>query len=236
MRHNPITRRAFLGCLSAALAWPTPAPALEAPGIEQDVDDWTVGFIPDRPFDIPVADLNRIDPRYHRQLVGYDGPERPGTIVVDTDRRFLFLVQPDETALRYGIGVGRVGFSWSGQAQIRRRAVWPTWRPPVEMLRRRPDLPTVMPGGLDNPLGARALYLYQGNRDTLYRIHGTNEPWSIGEAVSSGCIRLLNQDIYDLYHRVSLGATVLVRRHGRRGRPDPMPEFEAEEPFYEGAY
>jgi lipoprotein-anchoring transpeptidase ErfK/SrfK len=252
MSRKPVSRRAVLGGLAASLALATSARALEEPGVDENPEDWIVGEIPDRPFNVPVVDLDRIDPAYHRQLVPYRGPERPGTLVVDTANRFLYLVRGDGTALRYGIGVGRTGFAWSGVAQVRRRAAWPTWRPPAEMRRRRPDLPAVMEGGLDNPLGARALYLYQGDRDTLYRIHGTNEPWSIGEAVSSGCIRLLNQDIYDLYHRVALGSTVIVRAHDGRRRLTPPgggydipryappgyggPWFEAEEPLWEGPF
>lgn len=119
----------------------------------------------------------------------------------------------DGEAMRYGVGVGREGFAWAGRARIRRKAEWPKWTPPAEMIKRRPDLAKYrngMPGGPDNPLGARALYLYQGSRDTLYRIHGTNEPWTIGQAMSSGCIRLLNDDVKDLYNRVGLGTRVVV--------------------------
>ncbi len=179
--------------------------------------DWYVGYIPDGDMDIPVVDRRRINPVYHRRRVEYRGPERAGTIVVDTGNRFLCLVRGDGTAIRYGIGIGREGFRWSGTAEVRRKARWPDWIPPAEMRRRRPDLPVHMEGGLDNPLGARALYLYQGDRDTLYRIHGTNEPWTIGGADSSGCIRMLNEDVLDLHDRVPLGTQVVVREHGRRG-------------------
>jgi lipoprotein-anchoring transpeptidase ErfK/SrfK len=165
---------------------------------------------------VPLVDLSRIPEQYHRQSARYEGDEEPGTLVVDTARRFLFLVRDDGTALRYGIGVGRTGFAWSGTAEIRRKARWPGWTPPPEMHRRQPGLPRHMPGGVQNPLGARALYLYEGDRDTLYRIHGTNEPWSIGKAVSSGCIRMLNQDVMDLHERVPVGTKVVVREH-RRG-------------------
>lgn len=154
-----------------------------------------------------------LEPKYRRQIVGYAGSEPAGAIVVDPHRRFLYLVLQNGRALRYGVGVGRQGFSWSGRATIRRKAQWPTWTPTSRMIERNPELARWaggMPGGPDNPLGARALYLYQGKRDTLYRIHGTNEPWSIGRAVSSGCIRLLNGDITDLYVRVPLGTPVLV--------------------------
>jgi lipoprotein-anchoring transpeptidase ErfK/SrfK len=147
-----------------------------------------------------------IDPRFHKQEVAYGGPHKPGTIIIDTPQRFLFLVQPGGRALRYGIGVGRPGFSWAGMKSVSRKAEWPTWTPPPEMLKRRPDLPRFMPGGPENPMGARALYL----GSSLYRIHGTNEPHTIGQAVSSGCIRMTNDDVTDLYERVRVGAKVLV--------------------------
>jgi lipoprotein-anchoring transpeptidase ErfK/SrfK len=135
---------------------------------------------------------------------------RAGTIVINTNERNLYLVQPGGTAIRYGIGVGREGFTWKGTAQVGRKSEWPRWIPPKDMLKRRPDLPEEMDGGLDNPLGARALYLFQGKKDTLFRIHGTNEPDSIGKAVSSGCIRLMNADVIDLYQRVHIGTRVVV--------------------------
>jgi lipoprotein-anchoring transpeptidase ErfK/SrfK len=133
-----------------------------------------------------------------------------GTITIDTARRKLYLSVGNGRALEYGIGVGRQGFAWKGEARVGRKAYWPGWTPPREMLARRPDLPSHMEGGLENPLGARALYLFQGNRDTLFRIHGTNEPDTIGKAVSSGCIRMLNADVIDLYQRVSKNARVIV--------------------------
>ena len=136
--------------------------------------------------------------------------EKPGTITVDTKNRWLYLSQDDGKAIRYDIGVGREGFAWSGQAYVGRRAEWPTWTPPAEMIRRRPDIPHFMKGGIDNPLGARAMYLYNAKGDTMFRIHGTNEPDTIGQAVSSGCIRLLNADVIDLYTRVKVGAHVVV--------------------------
>ena len=146
------------------------------------------------------------DPRYERQVVEYRGGEPPGTIIIDTPNFFLYLVLDGGRALRYGIGVGRPGFTWAGVKAISAKREWPDWHPPDEMLARRPDLPRYMPGGPDNPLGARALYL----GSTLYRIHGSNEPWSIGTQVSSGCIRLRNADIVDLYGRVKVGTKVVV--------------------------
>jgi lipoprotein-anchoring transpeptidase ErfK/SrfK len=146
------------------------------------------------------------EPQFQRQEVNYAGEEAPGTLVVDTPDKFLFLVEPHGKALRYGIGVGRPGFEWAGIKRISRKAEWPDWTPPPQMLLRRPDLPRHMAGGPDNPLGARALYL----GSSLYRIHGTNEPSTIGHNVSSGCIRMMNEDVIDLYNRVPVGAKVIV--------------------------
>jgi lipoprotein-anchoring transpeptidase ErfK/SrfK len=143
-----------------------------------------------------------------RQEVSYETAHSPGTIVVDTKERRLYLVLENGRAIRYGVGVGKPGFEWGGVQRVSMKREWPDWRPPAQMLRRRPDLPRYMPGGEDNPLGARALYL--GN--TLYRIHGSNEPETIGDAVSSGCIRMTNDDVMDLYERVRVGARVVVTR------------------------
>ncbi|BCJ91708.1 hypothetical protein IZ6_24430 [Terrihabitans soli] len=143
---------------------------------------------------------------YKRQVVEYNGGEAPGSIIIDTRTRFLYLVQADGTALRYGVGVGRDGFQWTGTHKISNKQEWPKWFPPAEMRQRRPDLPEMMEGGPENPLGARALYL----GSTLYRIHGSNEPWTIGQAVSSGCFRMTNDDVEDLYERVPVGTTVKV--------------------------
>jgi lipoprotein-anchoring transpeptidase ErfK/SrfK len=147
-----------------------------------------------------------IDPRYLRQRVSYGGSQRPGTIVIDTHERYLYLVEEGGTALRYGVGVGRPGFAWAGIKEVSMKRTWPDWRPPDEMLKRRPDLPSFMAGGPENPLGARALYL----GSSLYRIHGSNEPWTIGTEVSSGCIRMRNEDVIDLYERVKVGTKVEV--------------------------
>lgn len=147
-----------------------------------------------------------LDPIYLPQTVAYSGGEPPGTIIIDTTNRFLYLVQPGGVAIRYGVGVGRPGFEWSGVHTVSRKAEWPDWRPPAEMRARQPGLPDYVPGGPANPLGARALYL----GSTLYRIHGSNEPWTIGQAVSSGCIRMRNEDVIDLYNRVPVGTRVIV--------------------------
>jgi lipoprotein-anchoring transpeptidase ErfK/SrfK len=165
----------------------------------------------------PVA--QQADPAFARKVVAYPSPEPPGTIVVDPGSHFLYLVQPGGQAIRYGVGVGGEGFGWSGVATIHTKQEWPDWYPPAEMLERRPELKEHMAqlpsglgmrGGPDNPIGARALYLWQGNKDTLYRIHGTNEPATIGHNVSSGCIRLTNEDIVDLYDRTPIGTKVVV--------------------------
>ncbi|MFY8030201.1 MAG: L,D-transpeptidase [Devosia sp.] len=148
----------------------------------------------------------RLDPQFMRQVVGYAGKEKPGTVIVNTSRKFLYLVLGDGKAMRYGIGTARDGFEWSGTHKVTAKREWPSWTPPAEMRKRQPGLPAFMEGGLQNPLGARALYI----GSTLYRIHGTNEPWSIGTNVSSGCIRMVNDDVVDLYARVKIGAKVIV--------------------------
>jgi lipoprotein-anchoring transpeptidase ErfK/SrfK len=152
-----------------------------------------------------------MNPKFLPQSVAYDGPEQPGTIVIDTAQRFLYLVEAGGTAQRYGVGVGKEGFGWSGTNTISRKAEWPSWYPPAEMIKREKRkgriLPAHMDGGIENPLGARALYL----GSTLYRIHGTNAPWTIGQSVSSGCIRMRNEDVTDLYERVNVGTKVIVR-------------------------
>ena len=148
----------------------------------------------------------KLDRQFRRQIVRFDSDEAPGTIVVVTGKKFLYLVLGDGKAMRYGIGTARDGFEWSGTHRVSNKREWPGWTPPPEMRKRVPGLPAHMPGGIKNPLGARALYL----GSTLYRIHGTNEPWSIGQDVSSGCIRMLNQDVEDLYDRVKIGAKVIV--------------------------
>jgi lipoprotein-anchoring transpeptidase ErfK/SrfK len=147
-----------------------------------------------------------MDPRFLPQVVSYDGKHAPGTVVIDTPNKFLYYVEEGGRAKRYGIGVGRPGFTWAGVKSVTRKAEWPDWVPPPEMLQRRPDLPRHMAGGPDNPLGARAMYL----GSSLYRIHGSNEPWTIGTAVSSGCIRMRNEDVIDLYSRVKVGTKVVV--------------------------
>lgn len=182
-----------------------------APVSERDARAYAA--VPGERFRIPATDLSKLPPKYRRQTVRYDGDYKPGTIVVDPGARYLYLVQDNGRAIRYGVEVGREGLEWSGTATIARRAEWPTWTPPAEMIARDPKVAQFaggMPGGPENPLGARALYLYQGGRDTLYRIHGGGAAGRIGEATSSGCVRLLDQDAIDLYRRVPNGAEVVV--------------------------
>ncbi|MGV3492144.1 MAG: L,D-transpeptidase [Devosia sp.] len=148
----------------------------------------------------------KLDPQFKRQVVAYETSQPAGTIIVNTGEKFLYLVLGNGKAMRYGIGTARTGFEWSGTHRVTRMAEWPGWTPPPEMRKRQPNLPAYMPGGINNPLGARALYI----GSTLYRIHGTNEPWTIGQDVSSGCIRMVNADVEDLYERVKIGAKVIV--------------------------
>jgi lipoprotein-anchoring transpeptidase ErfK/SrfK len=164
--------------------------------------------IEDQPGYQPGPEEEQLPPAFRRQLVFFRTTEPPGTIVVQTSERFLYLVQGNNRALRYGIGVGRDGFQWSGLLKVSRKAEWPDWRPPAEMIERQPYLPRFMAGGPGNPLGARALYL----GETVYRIHGTNQPQTIGQSVSSGCFRLVNPDVMDLFDRVPVGTKVVVRQ------------------------
>jgi lipoprotein-anchoring transpeptidase ErfK/SrfK len=182
-------------------AMSSPIEAVQAPGptAAPDAAPQIAALTPGEPESEPAAE-------FRRQEVDYSGREAPGTIVIDTPQKFLFLVEPGGRAIRYGVGVGRPGFEWSGVKTISRKAEWPGWTPPPQMMLRRPDLPAHMDGGPDNPLGARALYL----GSSMYRIHGTNEPETIGRDVSSGCIRMMNEDVIDLYNRVRVGTKVIV--------------------------
>ena len=220
MRRSAI---ALAGLACAAAAWATPALAYEIdPLTRQPLDNaLTVRVRPQavETVAVPVANasLNAADPlastvpqmsAIPRETVAYNGPYGAGTIVVSTAERRLYYVLGGGQALRYGVGVGRPGFTWGGVQTITMKREWPDWRPPATMLRRRPDLPRYMKGGLENPLGARAMYL----GGTIYRIHGSNEPESIGTAVSSGCIRMTNEDVTDLYTRTKVGTKVIVQR------------------------
>lgn len=166
------------------------------------------------PFPVAAVPPSQLKPQYMRQTVDYPTRQPPGTVVVDPQNKYLYLVQQGGKALRYGVGVGREGMAWSGTANIAYKRQWPRWTPTQDMIAREPGKykkwANGMDGGARNPLGARAMYLFEGGKDTLYRIHGTTEPWSIGKAMSSGCIRMMNQDVIDLYARVPDGAKVVV--------------------------
>jgi len=186
-------------------------------------------LIVDDGHEIPALDHSRINPDLLRRQVPFTGPYRPGTVVVDVAERRLYLVQPGGVAIRYAVGVGREeALNFRGSAVIGRKAEWPRWAPTASMIQRMPRYAAYaggMPGGLDNPLGARALYLYRGNQDTHFRLHGTNEPETIGTAVSSGCIRLFNHDIIDLYNRVPVGSPVVVQQE-----PGPVADLQERVP------
>ncbi|MAN78742.1 L,D-transpeptidase [Pelagibacterium flavum] len=168
---------------------------------------------PEEQFPVPAVDLRYLDPKYYRQRVPYPTTEKVGTVIVDTPNFYLYHVEEGGTAMRYGAGLGRAGFEWSGRGHIAYSREWPVWTPPSEMVDRQPELEkwrNGQPPGLDNPLGARALYIHEGNRDTIYRIHGTGETWTIGQAVSSGCVRLLHQDVIHLADNVRFGSPIVV--------------------------
>lgn len=173
----------------------------------------TYAALPNERFPIPAARIDLVDPQYWRQVVSDPTGERPGTVVVNTANRFLYVVREGGQAMRYGVGIGRDGFAWSGRAQIAYKREWPIWTPPSEMIGRQPELEQYRHGmapGVENPLGARALYIFKDGKDTLYRLHGNPDANSIGKAVSSGCVRLLNQDVIDLYERVPSGSPIVV--------------------------
>jgi len=220
-----LARRSFLlGSAAAAIAGSRSSAAARFDAAYPAI----YGPVQDR-FVIPGVRLSQIHREFLRTAVPFATTEAPGTIIIDPQARFLYHLQDNGMAVRYGVGVGRTGFSWSGTATIKDKQEWPDWYPPLEMLERQPELLARMsrlqsgigmPGGPGNPLGARALYLWQGNKDTLFRIHGTFEPWTIGTNVSSGCIRMINQDVLDLYDRTPIGTKVVVLpppvRPGRR--------------------
>ena len=201
---------ALAGCSRTTKSLDAPASGMPSPFATM------YGPMPQERFPLPGINLKKIPEKYLRRVVSYRTDEKVGTLIVDTRRYFLYLVQENGKAIRYGVGLGRAGFEWSGRAYVARKASWPTWTPPEEMIARQPELEKWswknggMPPSLENPLGARALYIYQDRKDTLYRLHGTAETWSIGKAVSSGCVRLLNQDIIDLHRRVPNQTPIVV--------------------------
>lgn len=186
--------------------------------------------IDDGRYNVPAINIGTINKKYWRQLVVYPTSYQPGTIIIDTQKRFLYLIQPGGQALRYGVGVGKEGLAFTGEAVIGSKRDWPHWSPTKDMMLRNPERYGHMSAGIqpgpDNPLGARALYLFKNGADTHFRIHGSHEAWSIGHAMSSGCIRMLNQDVMDLYDRVKVGARVIVLSHSNESTMMPeMPEM-----------
>ena len=193
--------------LSLAFAFVSVAPALAGPRLFDPPPGMRVSNGgPGNALTLRMPRRVHLDAKFMRQVVPYASAEAAGTIVVNTGQHFLYFVLGDGKAMRYGIGTAKTGFEWSGTHRITNKREWPDWTPPKEMLARRPDIPTHMEGGINNPLGARALYI----GSTLYRIHGTTEPWTIGGDVSSGCIRMINDDVIDLYGRVKIGTKVIV--------------------------
>lgn len=220
-KKNLFSRRQFMAvgagfaALSLAACAKRPADGslnTQEPGIPLEYQQMYAA-IPDEQFPVPAVNLRRLDPKYYRRVVDNTTGEGPGTLVVDTANRYLYLTRDDGKAIRYGVGIGREGFSWSGRGYIAYKRQWPTWTPPREMVLRDPEAAKWadgMPPGPTNPLGARALYIFQNGRDTLYRLHGNPDETSIGQAVSSGCVRLLQQDVIDLYSRVPDGTPIVV--------------------------
>ncbi|MCI5078084.1 L,D-transpeptidase [Oricola sp.] len=218
----PLSRRRFLtgaaGIASVALAGCQTDSPIAAPPVAATPSATVTAYraLPNERFPIPAVDAAKVPARFHRQQVRFATREPVGTVIVNTKTFFLHLVQEDGMAMRYGVGLGRAGFEWSGRAKIAYKRQWPKWTPPDEMIQRQPELEQWsaanggMPPGPTNPLGARALYIFQNGEDTLYRIHGSPEYWSIGKAVSSGCVRLIQQDVIDLYGRVTSGASIVV--------------------------
>lgn len=231
-----VTRRGFLSGTAAGAASLTLAGCVSAPSsqpvarVEPEMPSTASGYramygpVVDNGHEIPAVPIEKLNPRFYRQEVRDPTGERPGTIVVDTSQHFLYLVRGGGRAMRYGVGLGRAGFEWSGRAEIAEKRVWPKWFPPGEMIDRQPELEKYrveydeqsgewlggMEPGIMNPLGARALYIHEDGKDTLYRVHGSPEWWTIGRSVSSGCVRMVNQDVIDLYDRVPLGSPILV--------------------------
>ena len=222
-----VTRRSVIGMLAGAAALPA-----GRAGAQEFDPEQTYAAVTGEPFPVGAINVNRVKPRFLRQAVYYDTDAPPGSIVIDPNEHFLYLTDGQGGALRYGVGVGRAGFAWAGTAQIHDKREWPDWYPPKEMMARDPHIMANMQqlqsgigmaGGPGNPLGARAMYLFQNNKDTLYRIHGTIEPYSIGSSISSGCIRMINQDAIDLYSRVPVGTEVRVL--GSRGPARPVQRY-----------
>lgn len=212
-----MTRRTLLGGMGATAGLGVATGGILRPNAALATDNshyYFNGTSPDSGYIYRRTEFKNIKKQWHRQMVRYTSSEPAGTVVVDTRHHHLYVIWGNNTALRYGVGVGREGFQWFGRATINRKAKWPRWVPPPEMLVRQPELPPMVEGGdPENPLGPRALYLYNNKQDTGYRLHGTTQPWTIGTDISSGCVRMLPEDIIDLYQRCPVGTEVLVLEH-----------------------
>jgi lipoprotein-anchoring transpeptidase ErfK/SrfK len=212
LRSGLLNRRSFL-CGSAVGLAALGLAGCAMDGMSRAEAEKLYGLVPDEKFPIPAVDVSKIDQKYYRRTVHYDSNEAPGTIIVDPGNHYVYRIEGDGNATRYGANVGRDGFRWSGDAYVGRKAEWPIWTPPKEMIQRQPEAAKYaggMPGGLDNPLGARALYLYQNGVYTLYTIYSSSDPESIGTNVTSGCTGLLSQDMIDLYSRTPVKTKVVV--------------------------
>lgn len=212
-RSGLLDRRAFLIGSAVGLGGLGLAGCVTSDGMSLAEATQLYGPVPDEKFPIPAVDVSKVDPKYYRRTVRYDTKETPGTIIVDLGNYYVYRIEDDGYATRYGANVGRDGFRWSGDAYVGRKAEWPTWTPPPEMIRRQPEVAKYaggMPGGLGNPLGARALYLYQNGAYTLYTIYASSDPESIGNGVTSGCVGLLSQDMIHLYSRTPVKTKVVV--------------------------
>jgi lipoprotein-anchoring transpeptidase ErfK/SrfK len=213
LRSGRLNRRSFLFGSAASLGALGLAGCVTSDGMSRAEAAKLYGPLPNEKFPVPAVDVSKIDPKYYRRTVRYDTREEPGTIIVDPGNYYVYRIEDDGNATRYGANVGRDGFRWSGEAYVGRKAEWPTWTPPKEMMQRQPEARNYaggMPGGLDNPLGARTLYLYQNGAYTLYTIYSTSDPESIGNGVTSGCTGLLTQDMMDLYSRTPVKTKVIV--------------------------
>lgn len=250
MSNSGVERRAFLiglgsvaaaglaGCSTTARQTPN-SEAVQVVEASRAEGALLYAAKPDEQFPLPAIPYQKIDPRFYRQMVADPTGEAPGTLVVDTGSHFLYFTYAGGQAMRYGVGLGRAGFAWAGRGRIQYKRQWPKWTPPDEMVARQPELVKYsadnggMPPGIDNPLGARALYIFQNKEDTLYRIHGSPEWWTIGKSVSSGCVRMINQDVVDLYGRVPDGTTIVVTDLSRPGieNVDDVRDQEIYEPY-----
>jgi lipoprotein-anchoring transpeptidase ErfK/SrfK len=244
-----VTRRSFLlgsaGLATTVLAGCTTArervEVRPEPVVDNSIYAAMYGPKDDEQFPLPAIPYQKIDPRFYRQMVPNPTGERPGVIVVDTANHFLYLTYEDGQAMRYGVGLGRAGFEWAGRGVIQYKREWPRWTPPDEMIGRQPELEPYsarnggMEPGLKNPLGARALYIFRDKQDTLYRIHGSPEWWTIGKSVSSGCVRMINQDVVDLFNRVQSGTPIVVlgaAAPAMAAVDQPMPVYDETAPVY----